>query len=184
MPCAVTDNEIRAAMPVDADTTNVLFAQVYARLKAMASRRVAASSGDTLDTTALVHELYLRMETRESLSFSEQAQFFAYAARAMRHLLMDRARDRLRLRAGGDWARITLDADDPQLALDSADGALALEHALFALERTDSCAARVVELRYFAGLSIQEIADSMGLAARTVDRDWRFARAFLVDQLQ
>ncbi len=102
----------------------------------------------------------------------------------MRHLLMDRARDRLRLRAGGDWARVTLDADDPQLALDSADGALALEDALIALERTDSRAARVVELRYFAGLSIPEIADSMGLAPRTVDRDWRFARAFLVDQLQ
>lgn len=172
-------------MPADSETsdghsTDALFVEVYDRLKAMASRRLAGQRRNgTLDTTELVHELYLRMGDRPGLQFREPAQFFAYAARAMRHLLINRARDRLRLRAGGQWNRITLDDSNVQVAIETAEQALELDAALNELEQTDARAARVVELRYFAGLSLEQVAETLGLARRTIDRDWRFARAFI-----
>lgn len=160
-------------------STDALFVEVYDRLKAMASRRLAGQRRATLDTTELVHELYLRMGDRQNLQFREPAQFFAYAARAMRHLLINRARDRLRLRAGGQWKRVTLDDGNLRLAIETAEQALALDAALDALARTDARAAKVVELRYFAGLTLEQVAETLGLARRTIDRDWRFARAFI-----
>lgn len=162
---------------------DALFTEVYARLKAMAGRRLDAQPRDTLDTTALVHELYLRLSGNPALAFAHPAQFFAYAARAMRHLLCDRARHRLRQRAGGDWARVTLDGEAACLAVASAEEALALEAGLARLAEADARAAQVVELRYFAGLSQDQVAAALGLSRSTVDRDWRFARAFLHDQL-
>lgn len=170
--------------PADEAGSDALFSQVYRRLKAMAARQLAARPRDTLDTTALVHELYLRMGEHQELSFDEQAKFFAYAARSMRNLLIDRARERLSLRAGGDWVRVTLDAERAQFGLDSAEQALGLEQALRQLEETDARAAKVVELRYFAGLTLEQAAHTLGLARRTVDRDWRFARAFLNAELE
>jgi RNA polymerase sigma factor (TIGR02999 family) len=124
------------------------------------------------------------MGDRPSLQFREPAQFFAYAARAMRHLLINRARDRLRLRAGGQWNRVTLDDRDTQLAIVTAEQALALDAALEALEQNDPRAAKVVELRYFAGLSLEQVAATLGLTRRTIDRDWRFARAFIKSHLE
>jgi RNA polymerase sigma factor (TIGR02999 family) len=165
-------------------STDALFVEVYDRLKAMASRRLAGQRRATLDTTELVHELYLRMGDRQNLQFREPAQFFAYAARAMRHLLINRARDRLRLRAGGQWKRVTLDDGNLRLAIETAEQALALDAALDALARTDARAAKVVELRYFAGLTLEQVAETLGLARRTIDRDWRFARSFLHDRLE
>lgn len=159
-----------------------LFTEVYARLKAMASRR-ASAPGATLETTALVHELYLRMQRGDGLRFEAPAQFFGYAASALRHLLVNRARDRLRLRAGGGWARVTLDAQDEQLAIENANEALALEESLQALEQSHARAARVIELRYFAGLPVEQVAELLGVDRRTVHRDWRFARAFLNERL-
>jgi len=172
-------------MPRDAtpdppeQATDPLFAEVYARLKAMAGRQLRRQQRDTLDTTALVHELYLRLSAHPELAFTHPGQFFAYAARAMRNLLANRARDRMSLRAGGQWARITLTDGDERLALDTAEHALTLERALTLLEQADARAAQVVELRYFAGLSLEQIADNLKLTRRTIDRDWRFARAFL-----
>jgi RNA polymerase sigma factor (TIGR02999 family) len=166
-------------------TTDALFGAVYQRLKAMAGRQLARGrSHSTLDTTALVHELYLRVNSNGELVFSHDAQFFAYAAQAMRHLLADRARDRLRLRAGGEWVRVTLTGTDHSLAIDSAEQALALDAALGLLEQTDERAARVVELRYFAGLTLEQIADAFDMNRRTVDRDWRFAKAFLKTEIE
>lgn len=164
----------------DADAS---FAAVYDRLKAMASRRLAAGQRQTLETTALVHELYLRMARGDGPRFEGQAQFFAYAARAMRHLLMDRARDRLRLRAGGDWQRVTMEGIDAKASIDSAEQALALDQALERLAEADPRAARVVELRYFAGLGNEQVAAVVGASLRSVERDWQFARAFLNDVL-
>lgn len=163
--------------------TDALFAQVYDRLKAMAGSRIAQSRRETLDTTSLVHELYLRMQSGRELAFTHPAKFFAYAARAMRHLLADRARSRLRQRAGGAWLRVTLTGADHELVLDNAEQVLALDKALGMLERLDARAARVVELVYFAGLSHSEAAELLGVTSRTVDRDWRFARAFLNTEL-
>jgi RNA polymerase sigma factor (TIGR02999 family) len=166
-----------------ASGTDALFDAVYARLKAMAARELKGHAHATLDTTALVHELYLRVGKQPGLAFEHPAQFFAYAARAMRHLLSDRARDRLRLRAGGDLLRITLTGSDGQLAIESAEQALALDSALDRLAQTDARAAQVLELHYFAGMTVKQIADTLQLATSTVDRDWRFARAFLKDEL-
>jgi RNA polymerase sigma factor (TIGR02999 family) len=169
--------------PAGAQSADALFDAVYTRLKAMAGRQLARGRAQgSLDTTALVHELYLRVSSNRELEFQHPAQFFAYAARAMRHLLRDRARDRLRQRAGGDWMRVTLTGGEP-IAITSAEQALALDDALDKLAVADARAAQVVEMRYFAGLSLEQVADTLGLARRTIDRDWRFARAFLHEQL-
>ncbi len=167
---------VDSAAPLNADA---MFALVYDRLKAMAGRRLAMGARGTLETTVLVHDLYLRMSTSEGLAFQHPAQFFTYAARAMRHLLADRARDRLRQRAGGDWARITLTGGDERLAVESAEQALALDDALGNLEQADARAAQVVELIWFAGLTHEQAAQMLGLTRRTIERDWRFARAYL-----
>lgn len=166
------------------ETPDALFAEVYDRLKAMASRQLARGARQTLDTTGLVHELYLRMGSNEKMRFSHEAQFFAYAAKAMRHLLADRARNRLTLRAGGAWISLTLDGDDAHLSIDSAERAMMLDDALTQLEKADPRAARVVELRYFAGLTLEQVAPLLKLAESTVVRDWRFARAFLHERLK
>ena len=155
------------------------FSDLYQRLKAMASRqRLRGGAPKTLCTTELVHEAYLRMG-EANFESAQLAQFFAYAARAMRHILTDAARRRVQSKRGGDQARITLSDPavdavhvDPQLALQ-------LDDALLALEREDARAAQVVELHYFAGLDLKQVADTLGVARRTVDRDWRYARAFL-----
>jgi len=162
-----------------AQGADALFDAVYQRLKSMAGRQLRQHDRGTLDTTALVHELYLRLSAQPDLVFSHTGQFFAYAARAMRNLLANRARDRLSMRAGGQWKRITLTDGDDRFAVDTAEHALSLDRALTRLEQTDARAAQVVELRYFAGLSLEQVADSLQLTRRTIDRDWCFARAFL-----
>lgn len=165
------------------DATDALFAQVYGRLKAMAGQRIALGARGTLDTTALVHDLYLRLSGNASLAFADPAQFYCYAAKAMRHLLNDRARHRLRQRAGGGWMRVTLTGSNHQVAIDSAEQAMALDQALDRLEEVDARAAQVVELVYFTGLTHAQAAEMLGLTSRTIDRDWRFARAFLKAEL-
>jgi len=164
----------------EAASPAVSFDAVYDRLKAMASRQLGRGARNTLDTTALVHEAWLRFESARNLSFEHSAQFFAYAARAMRHVLIDHARARMRHKAGGEWMRVTFTANaDSVPAIDSAEQVLALDEALNRLELTDARAARVVELRYFAGLSADQIAELLKVTRRTVDRDWRYASAFL-----
>ncbi len=175
-PTLDPQDESHAANP---RPTDELFDAVYARLKQIAHWQLGRHERSTLDTTALVHELYLRVGTEDGLTFAHRGQFFAYASRAMRNLLINHARDRLRQRAGGDWMRVTLTGADQQLAIDSAEQALALDTALLQLEQTSPRAARVVELRYFGGLKLEEAAEALGMTRRTVDRDWRFARAFL-----
>ncbi|MFT3790917.1 MAG: ECF-type sigma factor [Rudaea sp.] len=176
--------EVEDAVGARPQNADALFDEVYARLKAMASRQLAQRrAGATLDTTALVHELYLRLSANRELEFAHPAQFFAYAASAMRNLLVNHARDRLRQRAGGDWLRITLTGGDERLAVASAEKALALDQALAQLEQANARAARVVELRYFAGLQLEETASALGITRRTVDRDWRFACAFIHQRL-
>ncbi len=168
----------------DSIASVVSFEAVYERLKGMAHQHLSGGARGTLDTTALVHELYLRMDGGNPLRFEHPSQFFAYAARAMRHLLMNRARDRMRQKAGGEWAQITLaNVDESALAIDSSEQALALEEALAQLEASDSRAERVFELRYFAGLTPEQISEILGQTRRTTDRDWRYARAFLVAAL-
>jgi RNA polymerase sigma factor (TIGR02999 family) len=184
MPVSSTPADLPAPKSGPGQSSDELFEAVYARLKAMAGGQLASRERGSLNTTALVHELYLRVTSNRELNFSHPAQFFAYAARAMRHLLSDRARDKLRQRAGGDWQRVTITGSDARLCIDSAEQALALEAALQQLEAADQRAARVVELHYFAGLTLEKVAEMLDLTRRTIDRDWRFSRAFLHDQLR
>jgi RNA polymerase sigma factor (TIGR02999 family) len=170
------------APPVPPSTAEMaadaLFVEVYDRLKTMASRELARSDGATLNTTALVHELYMKVCTGNELTFSEPAQFFSYAAQAMRHILVDRARSRLRIKRGSGVAAVELDPNEA-IADATAEHALELDEALKKLERDDPRAAQLVTLHYFAGLPLNRIAELLGVTERTLSRDWRFARAFL-----
>ncbi len=172
--------EEKLAPPVQGTAAPALFDEVYDRLKAMAGRQRARNGApQTLGTTELVHELYVRMVAGDEKRFANPTQFFAYAARAMRHILIDAARGRLQLKAGGDQLRLAL--TDPAVDAVNIDPqqALQLDAALNALEADDARAAQVVELHYFAGLSMERVAELLGVARRTVDRDWQYARAFL-----
>ncbi|MBO9664175.1 ECF-type sigma factor [Dokdonella sp.] len=175
---------VRAEPPTSSSAANELFETLYGRLKRLASRQLAAGGHATLDPTVLVHDLYLRIGAKSELAFAHPAQFFTYAAQAMRHLLCDRARVRMSQRAGGDWVRVTLTASDERLVLDSAAQALALDRGLRRLAEEDARAAQVVELIYFGGLTLEQVAQMLGLARRTIDRDWQFARAFLRTDLE
>lgn len=162
------------------EETNALFADVYGRLKSMASRqRVRAGGPASLCTTEIVHEVYVKMSGSTSPRFENALQFFCYAARAMRHVLIDLARRRLNIKAGGDLTRVAFsDTAIESVAIEPND-ALELDEALRALEHESPRAAQVLELHFFAGLSLAQVAQLTGLSPRTVDRDWRYARSFL-----
>jgi RNA polymerase sigma factor (TIGR02999 family) len=163
---------------------DALFREVYDRLKAMAGRqRARAGSPATLVTTELVHELYLRMCDANANEFMQSEQFFAYASRAMRHLLVDLARHRLQLKSGGDQLRISLTDRAVDGLLVDPSQAIELDSALRALEADDPRAGNVVELHYFGGISLEQVAQVTGLAPRTVDRDWAYAKRFLAAYL-
>jgi RNA polymerase sigma factor (TIGR02999 family) len=158
---------------------NPIFANIYDRLKILASRqRYLGGSPATLCTTELVHETYLKIGDSD-FQLKEPNQFFAYAARAMRFILTDAARRRAQPKRGGDLARVSL--ADPVAGSVFVDPALALEldEALTSLERVNERAARVTELHYFAGLTMREVANVLGVVERTAERDWRYARAFI-----
>jgi RNA polymerase sigma factor (TIGR02999 family) len=166
---------------------------VYDELRKLAAQRMARESpGQTLQATALVHDAYLRLvDVNEPQHWNGRGHFFAAAAEAMRRILVERARRVGRARHGGGRARLDLDQLDPALlARDtSSDGArdaddlLALDEALARLEAEEPAAAAVVKLRYFAGLTIREAADALGIAVRTANRHWAFAKAWLYQQL-
>ncbi|MBL8300967.1 MAG: sigma-70 family RNA polymerase sigma factor [Rhodanobacteraceae bacterium] len=158
----------------------IQFEDVYLRLKAMAGKQLSKTDKDTINTTGLVHELYLKMNQGKSLRFDDEYKFFDYAAKAMRHVLVDRARTRLRSKRGGDNAlRLDLDADTEGLVDMTAESALHVDRALSELETQAPRAAKIVELHFFAGLQLDEIARHMQISLRTVSREWRAARAFL-----
>ena len=157
--------------------TDALFAQLYPQLRAMAQAAIAPN--DTLNTTGLVHELYLRVAEREDLSFDDRRAFFGYAARAMRHLLVDRARTRLRMKRGGGLKAVEWqEASDPAMLV-HVDAALELDDLLRKLALEHARSAEVLELHYFAGLGGEQIADMLGLNRRTIHRDLEFAKAFI-----
>ncbi len=170
-------------MDDDALDADALFADVYDRLKAMASRQLADGGERTLNTTALVHELYVKVSSARASGFIDAAHFFRYAAQAMRHILVDRARMRLRDKRGRGVQWVDVD-DCGDLAERTAEQVLELDAALQTLERSYPRAAELVALHYFAGLTLDEIARLLGVTVRTLSRDWRFARAFLYDLLR
>ncbi len=158
---------------------------VYQQLRELAAHRLANEKpGQTLQATALVHEAYLRLVgTDRDRSWDGRGHFFAAAAEAMRRILIDRARDRKRLKRGGGKSRQCLDLES--LIRDDAppDDLIDLDDAITRLAAVDARAAELVKLRVFAGLSLDEAASALGVVRRTAERDWSFARAWLFRQL-
>jgi RNA polymerase sigma factor (TIGR02999 family) len=156
---------------------------VYTELRKLAGALMAKlPPGNTLQPTALVHEAYLRLVADSGIGWDGRGHFFAAAAQSMRRILVDQARRKARPKHGGDRRRQNV--DEVELAIESpAEDMLALNEALAVLEREAPRAARVVSLRYFAGLSVQETALAMRLSVSTVEREWRFARAYLFTRL-
>jgi len=152
---------------------------VYDELRAMAQRQLARERGSlTLQTTELVHEAYLRLVDDDRVTARGRAYFFGAAARAMRQVLVDSARRRGAAKRGGGEAHVTL--EEGHAAVDAfASDLLDLDAALHALERENARSARVVECRYFGGLSVEETAAALDVSARTVKSDWALARAWL-----
>jgi RNA polymerase sigma factor (TIGR02999 family) len=160
----------------------VPFAQVYDELRQLARReRRARREPITLNTTALVHETYLKLRDRVSAD-SSRAQFFGLAARAMRQILVDHARRRRARKRGGDF--VWTDVHDELPGVDRAlSDVIALDRALDALERADPGLGALVECHIFAGLAMEDVAALRGIAPRTAFREWRKARAFLLEQI-
>jgi RNA polymerase sigma factor (TIGR02999 family) len=156
---------------------------VYAELRRLAAQMLAQEKpGQTLQATALVHEAYLRLVGGGRDQWEGRKHFFAVAAEAMRRILIDNARRKQRQKRGGGHARLDLDAV-AVLAPEPSHDLLDLDEALTRLAMADAAAAELVQLRYFAGLSLPEAAEVLGLAPRSVDRLWAYARAWLREAL-
>ena len=178
---AVTDL-LRAWSQGDQGAGEALFPLVYADLRRRASRYLRGErQGHTLEPTALVHETYLRLVDQRKVTWQNRAQFFGVAAQMMRRILVDHARSRHAARRGGTWCRVDLEEGSLAAAdVDVAD----LETALDELSALDARQARIVEVRFFGGLTIEEAAEALGLSVKTVKNDWRLARAFLHSRIE
>ncbi|HEX6834450.1 MAG TPA: sigma-70 family RNA polymerase sigma factor [Rudaea sp.] len=156
------------------------FGEAYDKLLSIARRELRRMQMSTLDTTALVHEVYLKLCVRPDLRFSDIGKFLSYVVTAMRHVLINRTSHQFCVKAGFGITHVDLSESDALLpSLDPA-MALQLDAGLDALQIDNERAAKVVELHYFAGLSLEQIAFLLGVARRTVDRDWKYAKNFLL----
>ena len=167
----------------DKTAPDELFPIVYRELKAMAHRQLYNESpGHTLQTTALVNEAYIKLVDQHRVRWQNRAHFFAIAAQMMRRILIDHARGHARQRRGGKLNKISL--DEAMIVTDErASDLIALDEALNDLAKVDPRRSRVVELRFFGGLTNEEIAEVLEIAPNTVIRDWNMARAWLYKQL-
>ena len=160
-----------------------LLSVVYDELRNLARHKMAGERIDhTLQATALVHEVYLRLVEGQAADWKNRAHFFAAAAHAMRRILVEQARKRSRLRHGGGRNRVDLE-DAPVFVEDPSVDLIALEEALVRLSQHDERMSEIVTLRYFAGMTIEETAGMLGVSPRTVRRDWDCARAWLYSAL-
>ncbi len=157
---------------------------LYRELHAMARRHIGQNRGHTLDATALVHEAYLRLAGKRETQFDDRAHFFAYAASAMRSVVVDHTRQRLSQKRGGDRQRVTELPENFGGGVRLDEDTLALDEALNRLAAVDPRLVQVVEMRYFAGLSEEEIAALLERSERSVRRDWQKARMFLLASLR
>ena len=155
---------------------------VYDELRRVASARLRSEGSHTLQTTALVHEAYLRLVDLDRMTLQNRTHFFAMAARLMREIVVDHARRRHALKRGGDVTVLGLDAVETGVENKVVE-VLALDEALTELASLDARVAHVVELRFFAGLSISETADALDVSSATVERDWTVAKAWLWQRL-
>jgi RNA polymerase sigma factor (TIGR02999 family) len=171
--------------------SDTFFAQVYDELRAIAHARMRGErSGQTLQSTELVHEAYLRLRPPGGSTWQSKSQFFAAAAEAMRRILIERARARGRVKRGGDSEgrpapKVSLDLAEVAALADDQDPetVLALDRAIERLGQQEERVAKVVKLRFYAGLSVEEVAEVLETSRRTTLRDWAFARAWLYREL-
>ena len=156
---------------------------VYDELRRMARRYMRNErAGNTLQTTAVVNEVYLRLVDVKNIDWKQRAQFFGMCAQMMRRILVDAARARGSRKRGGDVVRV--DFDEGHNLSDKRDAAIvALDEALDAFSKVAPRQAKVLELRYFGGLNVQEINEVLGIAPRTIERDWQFAKSWLTREL-
>ena len=167
----------------DKSALDALIPLVYGELRRVASARLRGErAGQSLQTTALVHETYLRFVDLHRLAIENRTHFFAVAARLMRQILVDHARRAHAEKRGGHMTMITLETEPPMVAPSIVD-VLALDQALEELASMDERLCRVVELKFFAGLTIDETAEALDVSCATVERDWAAAKAWLYDRL-
>jgi RNA polymerase sigma factor (TIGR02999 family) len=170
---------LHAARSGDRESVDRLFQMVYAELQRIAhGQRVKWWGDDTMNTTALVHEAYLKLVKQQEVDWQDRAHFYAVAATAMRHILVNYAERRMAAKRGSGSPHISLDAANPVAAEGAAD-LLALDAALEELGRLEKRQSRVVECRFFGGLTIRETAAALGTSTATVERDWTLASAWL-----
>jgi len=173
------------------DVVDDLFDEVYTELRQRArGQRKQWQGSPTLQTTALAHEAYLKLVDREEQSWESRSHFFAVASRAMRHILVDRARKKRAQKRGGDTPTLSLDALQASLeqeqitAEERSETIIILDAALNRFEQEHSRAARVVECRFFGGMTIDETAEALGVSGSTVSRDWDLAQAWLYREMK
>ena len=179
------DDLVDRATKGDRPALEALMPLVYAELRRLAAHYLRGERpGQTLQPTALVHEAYLRLLKDRPERWQNRAHFCAIAAHAMRQILIERARARDALKRGGGQPRVTFDEGLQASAPDSSIDMVALDAALDRLAELDAGQARIVELRFFGGLSIEETAEAMGISPATVKRHWAVARAWLAKELE
>lgn len=181
---------LRRARAGDKRALDAIVPLIYEELHALAHVRMKKErAGHTLNTTALVHEAYLRLIEIRQVEWRDRAHFMAVASRIMRRILVDYARKRASLRRGGDWVRVELDtsggpADGPvDGPAEDADAILELDEALTRLEALSERQSKILEQRFFGGLELEECAEALGVSLTTVKRDLRTARAWLAQEL-
>jgi len=167
----------------DAKAADELLPLVYEELRRLATQKMLHEQpGQTLQATALVHEAYIRLVGPEAKNWNSRTHFFATAAEAMRRILIDNARRKQRLKRGGGQDK--LDLEDAELAIEApSEDLIALDEALTNLAGTDKVKADLVKLRYFAGLTLEQAAEILGLSKTTAKRHWTYARAWLYRQI-
>lgn len=178
------DHILRAAQEGDAQAANELAALLYDELHELARREMASErAGHTLQPTALVHEAWLRMTAESGAKFADRESFFAAAATSIRRVLVDHARKRAREKRGGGLVRVPFEESEIAEPLDDRE-LISLDDALARLAALDPTKARIVELRFFAGATMQQLAKALGASESTVQREWRMARAWLRSHLE
>lgn len=184
--CAVATSQITTLLlrlqSGDKEAEDALFSIVYDELRRIAARSMGRERGDhTLQTTALVHEAYLRLVRSENIQFQAREHFFAVAAQTMRRILVDHARAHRAAKRGGGFST---SLDECTLVIpERPEDILALDEALLRLAELDSRQSKIVEMRFFGGMREEEIARVLGISSRTVKRDWTMAKAWLYGEL-
>lgn len=175
---------LHAAASGERGDLDALMAAIYQDMRRLAlSHMKGERASHTLQPTALVHEAYVKLIDQRNSDWKDRLHFFAVASRIIRRILIDHARERQALKRGGALARLSISGPDiaaPERDLDL----VALDEALIDLAALDEQQARIVELRYFGGCTVDEVAELLGVGKRTVDRDWQVARAWLFDRLE